>query len=589
MVLRCTVLLFLMLLLGCGGTDLGESLAIQGSVNQPVPQTETPTVISTTPVSPALSNQPRVNGTSEPNSEVRVFSDSLCTVFAGSGLANEQGVYSVEISEALIGGSEQAYWVQATAPEKSESDCSTSSVTYRTTAIGSGLAWLQGNLTTAPFSPSQVNQAIAYPLSWNQSEFDSNFFDHSTESQSEKLIIKQAGDYWVAATLPLEMLAGTYRPCVRLEIRVNGALVSGAIGQSSYIRFDGPTGNSQSSSHVAMLLRNLSVDDEIEVLLSETAGQDGSEIVSINSVASLLLEYVTPTRELFTASTTRTVADTNINGALSSFEWTQGRIDSGFVHDNGLNPQNIQLSAGTYLAFINIPVTSASTRTSPRVQLRLNGGVINGGQASQGYIRDDSGHNDSSIHWSGYFVANDNDILTVTSEREAGGGTVNIQPGQVGNLNLERLSSSQGVIALRGTQLVSGVDWNGVVASPVQWTQSDIHDTDLFTHSTLLNSHQILINQFGDYLLTYNDSMAGSNDRVSPIIKVQVNGVDVSGAESKTHYMRNTSGHDESSASLVFLLRNLSPNDIVTVTSQRDVGAGPVTPIEDAILMIIKK
>ncbi len=589
MVFRNTNILFLLFLLGCGGTDLGDSLAIQGSVNQPVPQTERATVISTTPVSPALSSSPRINGTAEPNSEVRIYSDSLCTLFVGSGTATSEGVFSIEVTEPLVGGSQQTYWVAASAPEKSLSECSLSSVAYRTTAIRPGLAWLQGNFTGAPVSPGQVNQATAYPLVWDQGEFDSNFFSHSTSSQSEKLVIKRAGDYWVAATLPLEMLAGTYRPCVRLEIRVNGVLVSGGIGQSSYIRFDGPTGNSQSSSHVAMLLQGLSVDDEIEVFLSETAGQDGSEVVSINSVASLLLEYVAPSRSIFTASTTRTVADTNINGTLSSFEWTQGRVDPGFDHNNGLNPQNIQLSAGTYVAFINLPVTSNSTRTSPRVQLRLNGGVINGGQASQGYIRNDSGHNDSSIHWAGYFVANDNDVLTVTSEREAGAGTVNIQPGQEGNLNIEKLPNSEGVIALRGTQLVSGGDWNGGVASPVQWSLSDVLDSEVFSHSTLLNSHQIQIKEFGDYLLSYNDSMAGSNDRVSPIIKVQVNGVDVSGAESKTHYMRNTSGHDESSASLVFLLRNIAPNDIVTVTSQRDVGAGPVTLIEDALLMIIKK
>ena len=108
-------------------------------------------------------------------------------------------------------------------------------------------------------------------------------------------------------------------------------------------------------------------------------------------------------------------------------------------------------------------------------------------------------------------------------------------------------------------------------------------------HSTKINQQQITINESGDYLLAYNDSLTSALQRSNPIIRVQVNGIDVSGAETKTHYNRTTSGHNESSGTINFLLRNLAAGDIVSLSSEQEDLAGTVNDNDDAILFLQKK
>lgn len=572
-----------LILLSCSDTDLGGGIQVDGGGI-----TETPVVASTSPASPALTQTPEVVGTSEADATITIFSDSGCSTQVASGTADSSGAFSVSLSSAMDGGTTSTFFARALASGKSLSECSSSSVSFRSTAIRPGLALLTGTQTTAPSAQTELNQATAFAMEWSTSEVDSTYYSHSTSTNSETITIQQPGDYLVAATLPMTMTAGTFRPCVRMEIRVNGTLVPGAIGESSYIRFDA-TGNLQSSSHVTQLLRGLSASDTVEVFVQETAGEDGTETVSVTNIASLYLEYVSASRSLFTASATRTVASTNINGASSAFEWSEDRTTTDVTHSDGVNPQDITLTAGTYMLYVNIPINSTSARASPRVLVRLNGVTVNGGQASQGYMRVDSGHNDASVHWSGHIVASGGDTLTITSEQEAAGGTVIVQATTVASLTLEKLSSATGTISVRGTALVSGTDWNPGAASSIVWDNMDIHDVSAYTHSTSSNEHQITVSDNGDYLLVYNDSMTSTAQRPNPIIRVQVNGTDVTGAETKTHYIRSDSGHNESSASLVFLLRNLSASDIVSVTSQLETQTGTVNDVEEALLTLIKK
>ena len=593
------ITLFSLSLLGCKGTNLGDSVQIGDSVSDggggdqnPTPTietTETPLILSTTPASPDLSQTPTINGTSEANAAIVIYSDSSCTTSVESGTADGTGNFAITLSSAVDGGSETTYYATAQVSGENVSACSVSNVTYKSTAIRPGLAFLTGTQTTAPANATQLNQGTAYALQWSSSEVDSNYFSHSTMASSEQLTVLRSGNYFISVTIPLIMTAGSMRPVVRMEVRVNGVLYPGAIGESSYIRNDGSTGNSESSCHVAIYLESLSVNDRVEVFVQETAGDNGSEVVNVSSVASLYVEFVNASRSVFTGTATRTVGSTDINNAgASPFEWTESLKSADYTHDDVTNPENITLvNGGNYMLNVNVPINSGGTRNSPKVLVKLNGVTVSGGQASQGYIRNDSGHNDSSIHWSGYIVANPGDVLTVTSEEEANTGSVTVN--SVASINIERLGSTSNVIALRGRDLDTGTDWNAAGTNNILWDTMDIHDTAVYTHDTTSNEHQVTVIDQGDYLLHYNDSLTGSNDRVSPIIKVQVNGVDVSGAESKTHYIRNTNNHNESSASLVFLLRNLSAGDVITVTVQRDVATNTVNDVEDALLAIIKK
>ena len=587
------ILILSLLFLSCsGGGDLNNSSSELNSTSPTLEITDTPTVSGSTPTSPAINNNPTIDGLTEPNSQVQIFTDSSCSILVGTGIANASGVFSVSVS--LLGGESRSYFARATAQGKSLSECSSSSVTYKSNSIRPGLAWFSGTQTTAPVTPTKLNQAISYAILWSSSEFDSNYYTHSTSTNSEIITINQAGDYWISVTLPMLMTAGTYRPCVRMEIRKNGVLIPGAIGESGYIRFDPAQGNYNSSDHYSALLESLNVNDTIEVSVIETAGEDGTEVVQVSSQASLLLEYVESSRAIFTGTASRTVGSaTNINLAASEFQWSQSRIDTGvFTHSAAPNPENIIFDQnGDYLVTLNIPITSTVQRAGPLVRLKINGTVVEGGEASQGYIRGDSGHNDSSIHWSGLIRGvTATDVLTITSERGAQSGVVSVQGGDPATITIEKVDTSSNVISVRGNTLSGGNNWNPVAAEDILWDVNDfVIDSNVFSHSILSTQNQITVNEQGDYLLVYSDSLSGSTDRLNPLIKVQVNGTNVPGAEANSHYIRNADGHNESSASLVFLLRNLSVGDIVSVNTVEDVNSGTMNDVEDALLTLIKK
>jgi hypothetical protein len=81
----------------------------------------------------------------------------------------------------------------------------------------------------------------------------------------------------------------------------------------------------------------------------------------------------------------------------------------------------------------------------------------------------------------------------------------------------------------------------------------------------------------------------GAVGRGNTTVKVLVNGTEVTGAQVKSHYIRNQSGHTNSSGSLVYLLENLSANDIISVTSVQEAGAGTLDDTTPALLMVWQK
>ena len=119
-----------------------------------------------------------------------------------------------------------------------------------------------------------------------------------------------------------------------------------------------------------------------------------------------------------------------------------------------------------------------------------------------------------------------------------------------------------------------------------------IKDTALFSHSTTSNSNEIRVLEDGDYLLSFNSeeqiSTSGwiAASRTNNKVKVLVNGVAVNGAETKSNYIRNTSGHTESSSMLVFLLKDLKAGDKITVSTEQEAATGTVTTTDKAILML---
>ncbi|KXK00212.1 MAG: hypothetical protein UZ19_OD1000127 [Parcubacteria bacterium OLB19] len=451
-----------------------------------------------------------------------------------------------------------------------------------------GIGWFTGTRTVGG---TNLN-ASPSPLQWSTSTVDSYYFTHSTTTDTHKVTLKQSGDYLLAVTVPQQRTDGnSSRTRIGVEVRVNGTAVPDGLGRSGYIRNFGS--HSESSTHTTFLLKDISPNDYVEVYTVGLTTIDAGDVVNVTGKAGLYMEYIASTRDVFSATTTRTTNSTNLNQTTAySLQWTETRQDSGFTHSDSVNPENIIIAnAGTYMVTVNVPLTGGTAQQSVLGRVRLDGVQVNGGIFAQGYTQSTANEDDgdSSIHWSGIVVATTtNQVLTITTEREAAAGTSTVSTGFVGSIFVEKLSTSD-MIVLEGVRLVSGTNWNPAAASSVQWATQRVYDTSVFTHSTSSNSHQITVDEAGSYFVVYNDALNGTVNRSNTTVKILVNGSEVSGAQVKSHYIRNQSGHTNSSGSLVYLLENLSANDIISVTSIQEAGAGTLDDTTPALLMVWQK
>lgn len=449
--------------------------------------------------------------------------------------------------------------------------------------------------STGTVSGSNLNQASAASLSWSSSSFNSDYFEHSTSVNPERLVVKQAGNYFVAVTVP--MTSVLERSCVKAEVYVNGSAVPGTVGESSYIR-NSDGNHNESSDHIAVLLNDLSVNDYIEVKVNRATSVTGT--VSLSGKASLYTEHIEPAETIFSASATQTTAGTNLNqSSASPLEWTEKVKTSGFTHSDGTNPEAVILDeAGYYLVFVNIPLNTAiSNRCNVLLSVQLNGVTVPGGEGKQGYIRGTSGHQNSSIHWSGMVysaAAGGNLRITTQKETQTTEGTITTGSEEA-SLFIQKINASSLVLFTQATELMGGTNWNPAAKQNVKWSTDAIIDTNQFTHSTSSNPDQIIFNRDGDYLLIYNDSLQYSAPdgpyRYNPRIEVEIDGITASGAQTKCHYQRvdATTGNFESSGTLVYYLKDISAGETITVTSVQEADAATLLADQSALLILIRK
>jgi len=463
------------------------------------------------------------------------------------------------------------------------------SASWQITAPSKGV--FSGTQRKSGANPTDFNQASQKAIEWSTSSFTSNFFDHSTVTNSEIIKVKQAGNYLLTLTMPLERTSGCTKRCsIHAEVHVNQVLVDYGIAESSYIR--NASGHTESSNHLAIVLSNLSVDDEIEIVV-KSASNKGT---AITPQTNLYLEYISNARTVFSATATETTNSDDLN-QLTAFalEWTEDLTASNISHDDSINPDEMSLDqAGDYLVHVNLPLEvsgACSSRQNVQILVQLDDATVTGGTGSQGYIRCSGGHTKSSVHWSGLLTSvTAGQILKIKTIREAAGIKVITQTGAEASIMVEKLDTSSEVFSGRGARLVSSTNWNNsTVASPVEWDIEDIIDASTFTHSTVTNPEQITIDTAGDYLVVYNDHMTSTVAQANNKIEITLNGTAVSGASCRSHYIRNDDGHIESSCSLVFHLSGVATNDILRVTSAREAASGTVNDADDALLTLIKR
>lgn len=448
-------------------------------------------------------------------------------------------------------------------------------------------AWLTGNEST---NSTNINQTTAYALEWNSSDVDDTYFTHSTVINPQELTVNMDGNYLAAVTIP--MTSAVVRSCVQAEIRVNNTAVDGALSECSYIR--GETGHNESSLHIAALLPTLSAGDIVEVFVRATAA-GGTATITGN--AALYVEYISSARTIFSGTATRTTNSTNLNQAIAyALQWAEGVKSTGFTHSDGTGSENITLDeAGNYLVFVNLPLYSTTAeRQNSKILVQVNGVTVPGGEGRQGYIRVNSGHDNASAHWSGLiYNVEAGSTLTVKTTREADSDTVTVG-GKLASIYVERIGSSDYIFFSRGTGLTGGTNWNITPGQSVNWVNDDIIDNNTYTHSTTVDQNEIMINTAGDYLLIYNDALeigTANPYRENVKVTININGAPISGAETKCHYIRDETGHEQSSGTMVYLLNNVTEGDLVTINAEREseLATGDVTADQDALLMLWRK
>ncbi len=455
-------------------------------------------------------------------------------------------------------------------------------------SIATGVAWLGSSETT---NGTNLNSTTPYPLVWNVSDdYDPAFYSYSTSSNPSQLGIQQAGDYLVAVTVPVFRSDATGdRTEIEDDVRVDGGKVDAGVGRA-FIRTNSTV--KESSAHLYVLLRNLNPGDYIESYVHQLG--TATDVETIDSQASMYAEYIGTDQSVYFAVGTTTEAGTNLNpAATSTMVWYDdpilGRDDANYTHSETTNADTITLgSAGSYMVFVNIPVDGAVTSASPGGTVTLNGVLVPGGEMEQGYIANSTGVRDSSLQWSGVVTATTTDEgLKVGLIANGAAGTLTVLNDQA-SIYIQALPTS-GVYLGEGTTTTSGTNWNPATQANVKWTTDAIIDSGAYSHSTSSNPDIITVSQPGDYLMALDDSHVGAVNSSNEITQITVASSSVSGALTRSHFIPNTASGDQSSGSLVYLLRNLAASSTISVTTVEEARGGTITEDTPATFMLWHK
>jgi hypothetical protein len=144
----------------------------------------------------------------------------------------------------------------------------------------------------------------------------------------------------------------------------------------------------------------------------------------------------------YSNNATDTAQNINSNTAanapiISTLEWN----DNTTLYNANIVLNTITVTtAGRYKIVVNMSlITSTGTaRLSPEIWIEING-AQRGTYASTGYIRNNNGHRESSLHITEVFELNANDVISVSHIRTANAGTVNLRSTGSSNIYIEKI------------------------------------------------------------------------------------------------------------------------------------------------------
>ena len=127
----------------------------------------------------------------------------------------------------------------------------------------------------------------------------------------------------------------------------------------------------------------------------------------------------------FQATSTDESIDYNTNGVAVKWDSEHIKDREYYSHDSANTPKEITFDqAGLYDVSAVLAQHSFVNRSNVGIRFEINGTVLDGIGAS-GYIRNGSGHNDSSAEFQRLVDVSAGDVLTVTCRIKGNNGTVN--------------------------------------------------------------------------------------------------------------------------------------------------------------------
>lgn len=439
---------------------------------------------------------------------------------------------------------------------------------------------------TQNLASNDFNVGASY-VGWSSSTYDNDYFSHSTVTNPETLTITAAGDYLLRMTMPFSVTSGCATRCsIKAQVLVNGTALPDAVANSSYV-FNASS-FTDSSNHLVVYMPGLAANDEIKVYVDRGTAVTG---VVISEGIQAYMEYLYPDRSFFYATASQTVTSSNLNLAAANISWTQDTASSDFTHVAG-TPADITLNTtGNFLVSVNFPLLATGacvTRNNVKLQITLNNVQFIGGQANQGGIDCQAGHTSGSVHWTGLVPALAGDVLRVLAVAEASNSVIEVDTGKLGSIIIEKLNSIENYISLTGTRTVGSTNWNVATASALQWSTQVATDATTFSHSTVINSHQVTVTKAGRYLVLFTDHLTSATVRANVRVRLQKNGVDISGGICTSNIITNSNANNESSCSLTFLLNSVAVSDVITLTTIQEAAAATVTASSPANLTLLR-
>ena len=122
---------------------------------------------------------------------------------------------------------------------------------------------------------------------------------------------------------------------------------------------------------------------------------------------------------------------------VSTLEWN----DNTALYNANVALNTITVTTtGRYRVSVNMSLITATTtaRLSPEIWIEING-TQRGTYASTGYIRNNNGHRESSLHITEVFELNANDVISVAHVRTANAGTVTLRSAGSSNIYIEKI------------------------------------------------------------------------------------------------------------------------------------------------------